>query len=147
MRLEAGAFTAFAGVQTDKTAESLKEFFNEFAGIQKPVSAEELERGRNYEALALPSGFETPGDIARRLEELILYGLPDDYFARYVPNIQAVTIADVQRMARTYLQADRMAVVVVGDRKAIEAPIRALNLGSVSFLTVDDIFGPAPAAR
>jgi zinc protease len=147
MRLQAGPFTAFAGVQTDKTADALKEFFNEFTAIQKPVTDEELERSRNYEALALPSGFETTGDIAQRLEEMMLYGLPDDYFARYVPNIQAVTIADVQRMARTYLQPGTMAVVVVGDLKTIEAPVRALNLGPVTVLTVDGIFGPAPAAR
>lgn len=144
MRLEAGPFTAFAGVQTDKTAESLKEFFNEFEAIQKPVEAEELDRARRYEALGLPSGFESTGDISRRLEELRVYNLPDDFFAKYVPNIEAVTAADVQRIARTYLAANRMAVVVVGDRKTVEPAIRALNLGPLTILTVDQIFGPAP---
>jgi zinc protease len=38
MRLSAGAFQAGAGVQTDKTAEALKEFFNELNGILKPDS-------------------------------------------------------------------------------------------------------------
>lgn len=145
MRLEPGPFTAFAGVQTDKTAESLKEFFNEFEAIQKPVGAEELDRARRYEALGLPSGFESTGDISRRLEELLVYNLPDDFFARYVSNIEAVTAADVQRIARTYLAANRMAVVVVGDRKTIEPAVRALNLGPLTILTIDQIFGPAPA--
>lgn len=141
MRNEAGPFTAFAGVQTDKTAESLKEFFNEFSGIVQPVPADELARGKNYIALGLPSGFETTGDISRRLEETLVYGLPDDYFSRYVPNVQAVTAADVQRVARAYIRPDRMAVVVVGDLKAIEPGIRALNLGPITVVTIDQIFG------
>jgi zinc protease len=140
MRVEPGPFTAFAGVQTDKTADALKEFFAEFSAIQQPVSADELERGKNYVALGLPSGFEATGDISRRLEETLVYHLPDDYFARYVQNIEAVSSADVRRVARTYLPADRMAVVVVGDRKAIEPGIRALNLGPMTVLTIDSVF-------
>ncbi|HUR32725.1 MAG TPA: pitrilysin family protein [Vicinamibacterales bacterium] len=147
MRLEPGPFTAFAGVQTDKTAESLKEFFNEFAGIVQPVPADELDRAKNYVALGLPGDFETTGDISRRLEDALVYRLPDDYFSRYVQNIEAVTAADVQRVARAYLQADRLAVVIVGDRAVIEPGVRALNLGPITVLTIDQIFGPPPAAR
>jgi len=147
MRLEPGPFTAYAGVQTDKTAEALKEFFNEFDGIQKPVPAEELERGKNYVALGLPSDFETTGDISRRLEDTVIYHLPDDYYAKYVPNIEAVSAAAAQASARKYVQPDRMAVFIVGDRKAIEAPVRALNLGPVTIMTIDSIFGPPPPAR
>jgi zinc protease len=95
-------------------------------------------------ALRFPGGFETTGDISRRLEELALYHLPDDYYVKYVPNIQAVTAADVQRVAQKYIQPARFVVVVVGDLKAIEPGIRALNLGSVKVLSLDDVFGPAP---
>jgi zinc protease len=147
MRREAGPFMALAGVQTDKTAESLKEFFAEFTAMQQPVPAEELERGKSYVALGLPSGFETTGDISRRLEETLVYKLSDDYFSRYVPNIEAVRAPDVQRVARTYLQPDRMAIVVVGDRQAIEPGIKALNLGPINVLTIDTVFGPPPTAR
>ena len=91
MRAEAGPFCGRAGVQTDKTAEALKEFFNELNAIQKPVPAEELARAKNYVALRFPSGFETTGDISRRLEDALVYHLPDDYFAKYVQNIEAVT--------------------------------------------------------
>jgi predicted Zn-dependent peptidase len=141
MRLEPGAFTAFAGVQTDKTADALKEFFNEFAGIAKPVPADELLRAKNYIALSLPSDFETTAAISRKLEEELVYQLPDDYFATYEDKIAAVTTADVQRMAAQYITPDRMAVVIVGDRQKIEAPIKALSLGTLTVLTIDDVFG------
>ena len=144
MRASAGPFAAQAGVQTDKTAESLKEFFNELNAILQPVPTDELSRLKNYVSLRFPGGFETTGDISRRLEEVLVYHLPEDYFSRYVQNIEAVTAADVQRVAQKYIQPARFAVVVVGDRKAIEPAVRALNLGTIKVMTVDDVFGPAP---
>ena len=144
MRSTAGPFAAAAGVQTDKTKESLQEFFNELNGILKPVPADELSRAKNYVALRFPGGFETTGDISRRLEDALVYKLPDDYFANYVPNIEKVTAADVQRVAKVYIDPSRLAVVIVGDVKSIEAGVKGLNLGPLRPLTVDDVFGPAP---
>jgi zinc protease len=146
MRLSAGPFTAAAAVQTDKTSEALKEFFNELTAILQPVPPDELARAKHYISLRFPGGFETTGDISRRLEELVVYHLPDDYVSKYVPSIEAVTAADVQRVAQKYIQPARFAVVVVGDLKAIEPGIRALNLGPIKVMTVDDVFGPAPVA-
>ena len=131
-------------MQTDKTTEALKEFFNELNGILKPVPPEELARAKNYVALRYPGTFETTGDISRRLEDAIVYHLPDDYFSKYVQNIQAVTGADVQRVAQKYIQPGRFAVVVVGDAKVIEPGIKSLNLGTVKVMSVDDVFGPKP---
>ncbi len=145
MRATPGPFTAAAGVQTDKTADALKEFFNELTGILKPVPADELARAKNYVSLRYPGSFETTGDVSRRLEDAIVYHLPDDYFVKYVPNIQAVTVADVQRVAQKYIDPSRLAIVIVGDRQKIEGPIRALNLAPIKVLTIDDVFGPAPA--
>jgi zinc protease len=144
MRASAGPFVATAGVQTDKTAEALKEFFNELNGILQPVPAEELNRAKNYVSLRFPSGFETTVDISRRLEDAIVYHLPDDYFTKYVPNIEAVTAADVQRVAQKYVHPNRSAVVITGDRKIIEPRIQGLNLGPIKILTIDDVFGPPP---
>ena len=144
MRANAGPFSAFAGVQTDKTTEALKEFFNELNGILQPVPADEVARAKNYVALRYPGTFETTGDISRRLEDAIVYHLPDDYFAKYVSNIQGVTAADVHRVAQKYVQPGRFAVVVVGDAKVIEPGIRSLNLGPVKVMSVDDVFGPKP---
>ena len=144
MRGGAGPFYATAGVQTDKTTDALKEFFIELNAILKPVPAEELARAKNYVALRFPSAFEATGDISRRLEDALVYKLPDDYFAKYVQNIQGVAGADVQRVAQKYIRPDHLAVVVVGDLKVIEPGIRALNLGPIKVMTIDEVFGPKP---
>lgn len=141
MRLSAGSFFAGAGIQTDKTTDALREFFNELNGIAKPVGAEELTKAKNYVALGFPSEFETIQDLAAHVEEMIVYKLPDNYFERYVANIQAVTAAGVQKAAATYIQPGRFAVVIAGDRKAIEAGVRGLKLGTVRVLSVDEAIG------
>jgi zinc protease len=143
MRRGAGPFYAAAAVQADKTAEAVREFFTELEGMLAPVPAGELERARNYVALAFPGQFETVGSIARRLEEMIVYGLPDRYFSDYVGRIVAVTQDAVQRAARQYVQPERFAVLVVGDRKVVEQNLRALDLGPVSVLTVEQVLGRA----
>jgi predicted Zn-dependent peptidase len=140
MRLTPGPFSAQAGVQTDKTSESLTEFFNELNGILELAPEEEVERSKNYVALRFPGGFETTGDMSRRLEELAVHQLPADYFATYVQRIQGVTAADVQRVARQQIAPAQLAVVVVGDRKAIEPAVRALGLGPLTILTLDEVF-------
>lgn len=142
MRISAGPFVAAAGVQTDKTAEALTEFFKELNGIRQPVPADELAKVKNYLALRFPQQFETTRNIAGRLVESIIYGLPEDYFATYVDRIQAVTAEEVRRAAERYIQPDRFAVVIAGDRLGIEAKVRALNLGPLKLLTVDEVMGP-----
>ena len=144
MRVDGGLFYAAAGVQTDKTSEALTEFFNELNGILKPVPADELTRARNYVSLRFPGAFETTTGISRRLEDMLLFRLPEDYFAKYVQNIQGVSAADVQRVAQKDIHPAQAAVVVIGDRKTIEPGIRALNLGTIKIMTVDDVFGPKP---
>ncbi len=140
MRSVAGPLTAQAGVQTDKTTEALREFFKELDGIRSAAPADDVTQAKNYVALRYPGAFEATGDIAQQLETMVVYHLPDDFFSTYVQKIQAVTPADVLRVAQKYVQPDKFAVVVVGDRSAIEAGIRSLNLGPIQVLTADQVF-------
>jgi predicted Zn-dependent peptidase len=141
MRLAPGPFFAGAGIQTDKTSDALREFFTELNAIGSPVNAEELTKAKNYIALGFPSEFETIEDLASHIEEMVVYKLPDNYFGRYVANIQAVTVEAVQKAAATYIQPGKFAVVIAGDRKAIETGVRGLKLGQVRVLSVGEGIG------
>jgi hypothetical protein len=46
----------------------------------------------------------------------------------------------VQQAAERYIRGDRMAVVVVGDRKVIEPGIAALKLGPLRVVPVEEFF-------
>lgn len=139
MRGTPGPFVAASNVQTDKTVESLTEFFKEIDGMKTPLSTADLTRARNLEALSFPAAFETTGGMAGNLAELAIYGLPEAFFSEYVAKIQAVTVADVERAAKQYLQSDKFAVVVVGDLSKIEKGIRAANFAPVRVVSVDEI--------
>jgi predicted Zn-dependent peptidase len=138
MRLSPGPFVAAAAVQTDKTSEALREFVIELERIGEPVGGEELTKARNYLALGFPGEFETTRDLSRHLDEMVVYRLPEDYFAQYVTRTQAVTAADLQRAATMYIQPSRFAFVVVGDRKIIEPGLRALGVRPVRPMTVSE---------
>jgi predicted Zn-dependent peptidase len=139
MRRGAGPFYAAAGVQTDKTAEALTEFFREFENMRKPIPAEEVERAKNYVALLLPRNFETTESMAGSLATAMVYNLPSDYFDTFTQRVRAVTVADVQRAAERYIQPDKFDVVIVGDRKTIEPGIKALNLGPLKIIEASEV--------
>jgi predicted Zn-dependent peptidase len=140
MRLSPGPFFAAAGVQTDKTADALKEFFIELGRIHDPVPAAELDKARNYLALLMPRNFETTRGTANALAQAWLYDLPADYYSTYADRVRAVTAADVKRVADKYIVPDRLAVVIVGDRKTIEAGVKALKLGTLTVVEPAEIF-------
>jgi len=140
-RISPGAFSARADVQTDKTAEALKEFFNEFGGILKPIPGEEIDKAKNYVALGFPAEFESTADLAQKMEEQVVHGLPDEYFPSYIRSVVQVSKPGVEKAATQYIQPDKFAVVIVGDRKIIEPGVRALNLGPVEVLTIDQVLG------
>jgi len=125
-------------VQTDKTAESVREFFNELDGIRKPIPADEFGKAQRNVALGFPSDFETTGDLLAKLQAQAVLGLPDDVYATYVQRILAVTPADAARVTAQYIQPAKFLVVVVGDRGKVEAPLKALNLGPLTVLTVEE---------
>jgi zinc protease len=139
MRQAAGPFYAAAGVQTDKTSEALKEFFNELTRIHQPVGPDELEKAKSFLALQLPRIFETTRRVAGAFSQIFVYSLPADYYETYGQHVAAVTATDVKRVADRYIQPDKFAVVIVGDRKVIEPGVRALNLGPVSVVTADEV--------
>ena len=129
MRRGAGPFTASSDVQTAVTKEAISEFIKELKGIRGgvPVTQKELEYSKQSLIRRFPSGFETVGQISGQLSNLVTYGLPDSYFNDYISRINAVTLTDVNRVANKYLSPDKMAIVVVGDRKAIEPGLKQLG--------------------
>jgi zinc protease len=126
-----GPFLATASVQTAVTAPALVEFLKEFQGMvgAQPIGAQELDFSKTYLTRGYPADLETPAQIARQLETLVDFGLPHDYLNTYVPRIDAVTAAEVLRVAKQYLHPDRLAIIIVGDRSKIEAGLRQLPAG------------------
>jgi predicted Zn-dependent peptidase len=138
MRQSAGPFTASAEIVAAKTDSGLVEFMKELNAIRDTVPSSELNKAKRYLQLGMPSDFETTQQIANQLIPVVLYKLPLSYYNSYVSNIESVTQADVQRVARQYINPESLAIVIVGDRKNIEAGLKAVNAGPI---TIRDFFG------
>jgi predicted Zn-dependent peptidase len=137
-RLLPGPFVAWSAVRTDVTDSSLVEFFHELKAIRdSAVSEIELERARNYIVFGLPGEFETTGQMAAQVGELLTFGLPAAYFRTFVGQVTRVSVADVQRVARQYFDPERVEVVVVGDVAKIRPGIEALGLGPVTLRNLE----------
>ncbi len=135
-----GPFGVSTSVRTDVTDSSLVEIFKELRALRDtPVTPTELARGKAYVALAVPGEFETDAQVASQLVSLGYFGLPLASVNRFVAAVNAVTAADVQRVARTYLPVDNATVIVVGDLAKIRPGIEALKLGAISVLDVSTV--------
>jgi len=135
-------FIVATAAQANQTAQSLRELLNELTGVGTEVSADEIARAKDGIAFQFSTTFEAAGRISNRLralESLVVNRLPDDYYSTYVPAVQAVSAADVRRVAQQYIQPDHLVIVIVGDRKVIEAPIRALSVGPVQVVNIEDV--------
>jgi zinc protease len=132
-------WVTFAPVQTDKTKESLAELNKEFRGIlgEHPITPEELAKTQANETLSLPGSRETQAAVGDSINELVQFGLPDDYYDTMAGKIRALKPADVANAAKAIVHPDNLIWVIVGDRSKIEAGVKELGLGEMKLLDAD----------
>jgi zinc protease len=144
MRRAPGPFLAQAEVVAAKTDSALIEFMRELKGVRENLPVDEVEKAKQYLQLGLPNEFETTSDIAGKLATLAIYDLPLDYYQSYAQRLSQVSAADVQRVAQRYVTPENLAIVIVGDRKAIEQGVRSVGIGDVE---IRDIHGAKVMAK
>jgi zinc protease len=138
MWINGGSFVASGAVKSAVTDSSVIEFMKELKLIRDAgVTDEELAFAKNSLILREPRNFETPGQVAGQLQTLVLYNLPDDYFATYVQNFEKVTAADVKLVAEKYIQPAAMNIVVVGDVATVKDGLGKLGYGEVRVMGSD----------
>jgi zinc protease len=132
-------YLSISPVQTDKTKESVMEVDKEYKGIAggTPITAAELAMAKSNETLSLPGSRETIQQLGQSINNLIRYGLPDDYYLTYASKVNALTIGDLNDAAKSVVNPNALTWVIVGDRAKIEAGVRELNLGEIQFLDAD----------
>jgi zinc protease len=128
----AGTFYASSSVRTSSTDSALAEVMNEYRRIvSEEVPAPEYSAALNNLVASFPASVQSVQELAGRLQTLLIYGMPLDYYNTYRERLGAVTAADVIAVAKKRLNPDAVTMVVVGDLAKIEAGIRARNFGTV----------------
>ena len=101
------------------------------------ITDAELQTAKESLVQRLPSTFASVAAINGALTSLWSQGLADDYYQQYARAIAAVTKDDVLRVAKNYIDVDKLAIVVVGDRKSIEAPLAATKIAPIEYLDIE----------
>lgn len=137
--LNGGQFYSGALVRTDVTAPAAKEMMSEIRNFPKnPSTAEELAAAKEASIRSLPGKFETTAAIAGAMSGIFVYNRALDYYAKLPAKYEAVTQADIARVAQQYLHPDQLVIVTAGDRAKIEPALKDAGLGPVE---VRDISG------
>jgi zinc protease len=124
-RFKTGYWIESADVTTEATGASIKEILHEIDRLKKeqPTDAE-MQGIKNYLVGIYVLQNSGRSGVLGQLEDGDYNELPKGYLDSYVQKITTVTAADVSEMARKYLLADKMAIVVVGDRSKIDEQLK-----------------------
>ena len=134
-----GAFRAGGDIVSAKSDAALTEFMKELRGIrgERPITDEELSTAKEALTQRLPATFASAQSINAAIVSLWTQGLPDDYYQQYAARIAAVQREDVVRVARQYVDVDRLVIVIVGDRSTIEGPLRATRVAPIAITDIE----------
>ena len=113
--LDPGRFIAYIGTAPDNLQRAISGLRGEIARIvEGGVTADELETAQLYLTGSFVFHFQRNSQIAEFLLEAEIYGLGFDYLEKYPELIRAVTVEDVARVTRKYIDKQNLTTVVVG---------------------------------
>jgi len=99
----------------DRVATAIEVIRDEWAKMRDiGVTAEELEDAKTYMTGAYPLRFDGNAPIANIAVEMQIEGLPTDYIATRNDQVNAVTLDQINRVARDLLDPEKLSFVVVG---------------------------------
>ncbi len=133
-----GTFSVTSEVRTNATDSAIAETVREYKRISSDaVPADEVRDQLNNIVASFPSSVQTVQGLLGRITNVVTYGLPTDFYTTYRERVAGITSSDIARAGKSVLTPNDLTIVAVGDLKSIEAPVRALNLGTVEVWDVD----------
>ncbi len=112
----AGEFSLSMQTKNEVAQDAIDAALAQVKRIQgQPVSDQDLQDAKAYLTGSFPLRLDTSKKTAGMLATIEYYGLGLDYVDRYAARLNAVTAADVQRVAQKYLEPEKYALAVVAD--------------------------------
>jgi zinc protease len=138
-RKQPGPFVIQTAVASDVTARALHELLTETRTlIEDGVTEEEVVATRDYLAGVMPLEMQTTHQKADRIADIFVYGLTDDYMPQHRAALLSVTREEANRAAREHIRTNEFAITIVGDAKAIENDLAALDVGPIEVHSTDE---------
>ncbi|MEO8334640.1 MAG: pitrilysin family protein [bacterium] len=123
-----GPFVIQTAVKSDVTGPAVQEILAEIERMRTTaIDGDELTLATSYLDGVFPIRYETTAAIASALANMVIHGLPEDYYDQYRERVRAVTTAGVLQAAQRHLHPDELCIVVVGDPAVVASPVEAVT--------------------
>ena len=123
-----GLFRVSMGTKGNTTIEAVNALRGEIVALaEKPITAQEVADAKEEILNAFVFTLDSPSKVLAEQMRLEFYGYPADYYQRYAANIEKVTPADVERVAKKYINPNQLALLVVGKEKDFEKPLSTIG--------------------
>jgi len=133
-----GSFSVTTFTKNESTAKAIQMILDEINKMRnEPVSAKELADTKAFYSGYIPLQFETASNIAEWVKTIYLYNLGEDYYNRYLQEVNNTTEARIQELAQKYLDTENLLIVVVG--KADEVKTQLEQFGTVTVIPMMEL--------
>jgi len=125
-----GVFYTAASTKSESTVQATKAMLDEIDQLKtRPFTEAELTSARDQLLSSFIFHYDSKEKILTEAVTLEFYGYPQDFLDKYRAGIEAVTIPDLERVAKKYIDPSKLAVLVVGNQSQFGTPLTTLNLG------------------
>jgi zinc protease len=139
-----GVFLAGAMTKSESTVKATQGLLDQLQKMKtQPVTDEELGLAKDLFLNSFVFNFEDRADTLLRLMAYEYYGYPRDFLEKMKANIEKVTKEDVMRVAKKYIQPDKVRILVVGRPEDFDQPLS--TLGKVREIPLESQAQPAAA--
>ncbi len=139
-----GTFSCGAQTKSESTVYAIDLMFKELKRItEQEVSDEELAKAKDQYLNSYVFNFDSKSKIVNRMLTYAYYGYPLDFIEKVKKGVEKTTKADVLRVAKKYLQPNKIQILVVGKQEDFDKPLS--TLGNVN--AIDIAIPPAPPAK
>ena len=113
-----GAFSIGGSIESKSTIEALSAIQEEVSKLRNlEVTDQELSTAKNTALNSFVFNFDSPAKTLGRMVSYEYWGYPADFLLQYKKGIEAVSKADVLRVAKQYVKPENFTIVAVGDPK------------------------------
>lgn len=124
-----GAFTISSGVRTNVSYESAQLVKDILTNYGETYTEKDLETTKSFMIKSGARAFETAGAKLNMLENMSEYGWSADYVKQQQQIVKDMTVEEIQRLAKEYLDPEKMIWLVVGDAKTQLNKMEQLGFG------------------
>jgi predicted Zn-dependent peptidase len=132
-------WTVQTSVRSEVTGAALREILSELQGVasDRPLTESEVLTARDAEGNTFPEAFETPGRIAGALAQMALFQLPDDYFVKFVEQLDQTSPDQVANAMVPLVARDQNLILIVGNRGVVEPNLAEAGFTQIAYLDTD----------